>query len=200
MTEQAKTVESRIEITKTVKEGKKNKRVFDRSEPITYFLLSSFYDAPDATIKEVELEDKTIGHEITYNEDATNWLYSAIRQKVVATANNRYRAGEKAPSSLAELIEKRETGSSFLADLKAFKDAIREYLTAEGKSDKFIAGIIHNLEPKVLESAKDAYQNAVATVINGFQEANDSDEHEAVIKRLAECLDSGEEAEDWTEA
>jgi len=195
---QPTTIPTLMEVTETVK-GKdgKGKRQWRENKPVTLFTLGAFIKNPPAyTTKEVDIQGDAKQVVVSYENDADQWLYDSIRQRVFSLAGMRFRADEAAPTTLDELLEKRAAGSQWLADFKAFKEAIKSYAQSLGKSDKYIAGLIGVMEPKVLRESKESYQNAVADMVNGYQEANPEEaiKHESTIARIAEALAKDE---DW---
>lgn len=190
-TETSKTVATRTEVNKTVD----GKRVHQGNKDITLFTLSYFFDdAPPYAVSDASIaggEKKVV---ISYAEPLMQYLFDALNQRIQGTAAARYRAGEEADKTIEDIINRAKTGgSTYLSDLKAFKEAVAAFVLSQGKSENFAVNLVKKLDPRVLEDANDKVREVVIATLEAFQEDEEaSAPHADMLQRMADALAADE--------
>jgi len=190
-TETNGTIATRTELNET----KNKKRVHVCNKDITLFTLSYFFDdAPPYAVVEEDIADGEKKASVKYADPKLQFLQDALTQRIQGTASARYRAGEEADTSIEDIVNRaRSGGSTYLSDLKAFKEAVAAFVLSKGKSENFAVNLVKKLDPRVLEDANDKVREVVISTLEAFQEDEEAAEaHKDMLQRMADALSADE--------
>lgn len=180
----------------TMKDGK---RVWKQNVEYTGFTLNSVipgFDVAYALVEKTSGEGENAVKSVypVYEDAQLNYLQEGLTARVEAAAKGRVNGGNEPYATLTEILE--TTGGGQYRKLASeFKAAMVAFMGAKGIAENLQAAVVKLLEPDVLRATNAGNKGKVASLVDGFAEANPEygTKYQSVIKRVIEASAPDEE-------